>query len=122
MSSTLILSPATTPSNRHPAVIPNNRHPAVILSEAKDLCIAGRRRNPWVPRLRVQSALRWALATALLLTPTPLLHAQGCVQCLDSTRATPPQVQSAYRHAILLLGGTAASIFVTGALLLRKKF
>jgi hypothetical protein len=45
---------------------------------------------------------------------------QGCTQCLDSTRATPPAVQAAYRHAIFLLAGFAATLFVTGALLLRK--
>ena len=55
-----------------------------------------------------------------LIVLTPQAHAQGCTQCLDSTRATPPQVQAAYRHAILLLGGTAASLFLAGALLLRK--
>jgi hypothetical protein len=47
--------------------------------------------------------------------------AQGCTQCLDSTRATPPEVQAAYRHAIYLLGGTGASIFVAGTLLLRRE-
>ncbi len=46
--------------------------------------------------------------------------AQGCTQCLDSTRATPPAVQAAYRHAILLLGGFGATFFVLGALLLRR--
>jgi hypothetical protein len=44
--------------------------------------------------------------------------AQGCAQCLDSTRATPPAVQAAYRHAILLLAGFAAAIFAAGTLLL----
>jgi len=46
--------------------------------------------------------------------------AQGCAQCLDSTRATPPAVQAAYRHAILLLGAFGASFFIAGALLLRR--
>jgi hypothetical protein len=45
---------------------------------------------------------------------------QGCTQCLDSTRSTPPAVQAAYRHSIYLLGGVAASLFVGGALLLRR--
>lgn len=52
---------------------------------------------------------------------TPHAYAQGCAQCLDSTRATPPAVQSAYRHAIYLLGGTAVAIFVAGGLLLRNR-
>jgi hypothetical protein len=46
---------------------------------------------------------------------------QGCAQCLDSTRATPPAVQAAYRHAIFLLGGFAATIFTAGTLLLRRR-
>ncbi len=73
-----------------------------------------------VPHVHPRSGLRWALATTLLLTASLSLHAQGCTQCLDSTRATPPQVQAAYRHAILLLGGFASTIFVSGAVLLRR--
>jgi hypothetical protein len=46
---------------------------------------------------------------------------QGCAQCLDSTRATPPAVQAAYRHAIFLLGGFAATLFAAGTLLLRRE-
>ena len=46
---------------------------------------------------------------------------QGCAQCLDTTRATPPAVQAAYRHAILLLAGSAATLFTAGTLLLRRK-
>ncbi len=45
---------------------------------------------------------------------------QGCTQCLDSTRATPPAVQAAYRHAIFLLAGVAATLFSAGTLLLRR--
>lgn len=56
---------------------------------------------------------------SLELTLTVL--AQGCAQCLDSTRATPPAVQAAYRHAIYLLSGAAAFFFVGGALLLRRE-
>lgn len=48
-------------------------------------------------------------------------HAQGCAQCLDSTRATPPAVQAAYRHAIYLLIGAASSIFLIGLYLLRRE-
>jgi hypothetical protein len=56
-----------------------------------------------------------------LLTITPALaHAQGCAQCLDTTRATPPAVQAAYRHAILLLIGAASTLFITGLILLRR--
>jgi hypothetical protein len=73
-----------------------------------------------VPLRHAHRASRWVLTATLLLTPTLPLHAQGCAQCLDSTRATPPQVQSAYRHAIYLLAGTAGTLFLTGALLLRR--
>ena len=45
---------------------------------------------------------------------------QGCAQCLDSTQATPPAVQAAYRHAIFLLGGVGAAVFAGGTLLLRR--
>jgi hypothetical protein len=47
--------------------------------------------------------------------------AQGCTQCLDSTRATPPAVQAAYRHAIYLLGGFGGALFVGGLFLLRRE-
>jgi len=46
---------------------------------------------------------------------------QGCAQCLDNTRATPPAVQAAYRHAIVLLGGFGVMLFAAGTLLLRRK-
>jgi len=63
---------------------------------------------------------RLLLLAAILL---PLIavqaHAQ-CAQCLDSTRATPPAVQAAYRHAILLLVGAASAIFVVGVILFRR--
>ena len=66
-------------------------------------------------------AAKLLLTLALLLTPAATLRAQGCAQCLDSTRATPPQVQTAYRHAIYLLGGTATTLFLAGTLLLRSR-
>jgi hypothetical protein len=45
---------------------------------------------------------------------------QGCAQCLDNTRATPPAVQAAYRHAIILLAAAAATLFAAGTLLMRR--
>ena len=54
------------------------------------------------------------------LTPT-LAHAQGCAQCLDTTRATPPAVQAAYRHAILLMVGAASTLFIAGVILIRRE-
>ncbi|MFC6644471.1 copper resistance protein CopC [Granulicella cerasi] len=55
-----------------------------------------------------------------------LMHAaqswgQGCALCLDSTRATPPVVQAAYRHAIFLMAGAGATIFIAGILLFRRE-
>jgi len=74
----------------------------VILNAVKDPCIL------------------LAVVTVLIFT-TQAAHAQGCTQCLDSTRATPPAVQAAYRHAIYLLGGTAAALFIAGTLLIRRE-
>ncbi|HLI75841.1 MAG TPA: hypothetical protein VKV02_02765 [Acidobacteriaceae bacterium] len=64
---------------------------------------------------------RFLLPLALVAASVRPLPAQGCAQCLDSTRATPPQVQAAYRHAIYLLGGAGSALFVAGALLLRSR-
>jgi len=64
------------------------------------------------------------LATILLLLVTFATipaQAQGCTQCLDSTRATPPAVQAAYRHAIYLLGGAGVTLFLAGLYLLRRE-
>jgi hypothetical protein len=67
------------------------------------------------------------LQLLLTLTGILLLFAasgalgQGCAQCLDSTRSTPPAVQAAYRHAILLLIGAASTIFLVGIYLLRRE-
>jgi hypothetical protein len=65
--------------------------------------------------------LRWFwLGGFLLLCMSIQSLGQGCSQCLDSTRATPPSVQAAYRHAIILLGTAGASLFITGTLLFRR--
>lgn len=61
-----------------------------------------------------------SVACFVLFCAPAVAHAQGCAQCLDSTRATPPGVQAAYRHAIYLLGGCAATLFCTGLLFLKK--
>ena len=65
---------------------------------------------------------RWILLAGFLTLGTAIQSsAQGCTQCLDSTRATPPAVQAAYRHAIFLLGGVGTALFVGGLLLLRRE-
>lgn len=66
----------------------------------------------------VTLAIALLLMTATLLTPHA--GAQGCSQCLDTTRATPPATQAAYRHAIELLAGVASALFVGGLILLRR--
>jgi hypothetical protein len=57
----------------------------------------------------------------VILADTFAALAQGCTQCLDSTRATPPALQAAYRHAIYMLAGAGAIIFVGGTFLLRRE-
>lgn len=65
-------------------------------------------------------ALLVILATLFFAVPVCPAFGQGCAQCLDSTRATPPGVQAAYRHAILLMAGVASTLFIAGTLLLRR--
>ena len=64
--------------------------------------------------------LIWLPALLLSVALASIARGQGCAQCLDSTRSTPPQVQAAYRHAIYLLGGAGVSLFIAGTLLLRR--
>lgn len=61
-----------------------------------------------------------SIAGILFICTVPQALAQGCAQCLDTTRATPPAVQAAYRHAILLLVSAASAFFVVGLILLRR--
>jgi len=60
------------------------------------------------------------LALLVCLALAPAAHAQGCAQCLDTTRATPAATQAAYRHAIELLAGAASALFLAGLILLRR--
>jgi hypothetical protein len=72
-------------------------------------------------RLRT-NLLRWVwLISLLLLGMAAQSFGQGCSQCLDNTRATPPAVQAAYRKAIYLLGGTGAALFIAGTLFIRRE-
>lgn len=68
-----------------------------------------------------QSQLLLTIAALLLVFTAAQALGQGCAQCLDSTRATPPAVQAAYRHAIELLGGVAATLFVAALILFRRE-
>ncbi len=60
-----------------------------------------------------------ALAAACILL-APAVHAQGCSQCQDNLRSTPPQTQRVYRHAIALMAFAGAGIFVTSFLVMRR--
>jgi len=73
-------------------------------------------------RVRGSRSTRDLLLLAAILLPLMAFdaHAQGCAQCLDSTRATPPAVQAAYRHAILMLVSAASALFVVGLILFRR--
>ena len=63
----------------------------------------------------------WLTLAALILFIFSIqAFGQGCTQCLDSTRATPPAVQAGYRRAIYLLGGTGATLFLAGCVLLLR--
>ncbi len=65
------------------------------------------------------------LATALLFASaavyTPSIHAQGCAQCRDSTGATPVATQRAYGHAIELMTGAAAILFVATVVMMKRQ-
>jgi len=62
---------------------------------------------------------RLILLAALFAIPCSA-HPQGCTQCRDNAAATPPATQTAYRHAIILLVATAATLF-TGTVILLKR-
>jgi hypothetical protein len=61
----------------------------------------------------------FAILLALALTPIPA-RAQGCTQCRDNTAATSPATQRAYRHAIFLMSGAAATFFVATLILFKR--
>ncbi len=106
---------------RGPAVprLPKNRLPK---NRVPHLHAQFHRALRWVPAPNSLPIRNCLLATIALLPVLAIqAHAQGCAQCLDSTRATPPEVQAAYRHAILLLIGFGVSLFIAGTLLLREK-
>jgi hypothetical protein len=65
------------------------------------------------------AVLLMPIAFVLACSPA-LLHAQGCAQCLDATQATPPAVQAGYRHAIYLLAGAGAALFLATLVLIRR--
>ena len=69
----------------------------------------------------LQLRLCFCFVLCLCLSLATQAHAQGCTQCLDSTRATPAAVQAAYRHAIILMASAGATLFIAGTLLLRRQ-
>jgi hypothetical protein len=69
-----------------------------------------------LPRLGIPAVMLAALFT--LAAPA---HAQGCALCRDNTASTPPTTQTAYRHAIVLLGGTGCVLFAGTVFLLKRQ-
>lgn len=63
--------------------------------------------------------MKFVLATAFLLG-TGTAFAQGCPQCQDNLRQTPPRTQRAYRHAIELMAAAGVTVFAGGAMALRR--
>jgi hypothetical protein len=92
-------------------------HPERSLSQShrerrsRRTCISPHRRTLYL------AVLAPILAAFLATSPA---RAQGCTQCQDNTAATPPKTQAAYRHAIILLTGTASTVFL-GSLFLFKR-
>ncbi len=65
-------------------------------------------------------APRLLLLAAVFLAAAGPLRAQGCAQCRDNLRATPPATQHAYQQAIILLGGTALTLCTVAVLVMRR--
>jgi hypothetical protein len=59
------------------------------------------------------------LLAALTFLPSPT-QAQGCTQCRDTTAATSPATQLAYRHAIILMSTTAAVFFLATLVIMKR--
>jgi hypothetical protein len=69
----------------------------------------------------IHHLLRLTILALIFASALPTsLHAQGCTQCRDNAAATPPATRRAYRNAIALLTLTAATIFTTTVLILRR--
>lgn len=61
-----------------------------------------------------------AFALAALLLSANGMHAQGCSQCRDNVSQTSPQQQHAYRQAIVLMAGSALTLFAAMFAVARK--
>ena len=70
--------------------------------------------------MRLRTLILTLAAAAAFLVPRPT-HAQGCTQCLDTTAATPPATQRAYRHAIVIMIIAAGSVFATTLILFKRQ-
>jgi hypothetical protein len=69
-----------------------------------------------LPRLAVL-----AVMLAVLLPTAAPARAQGCALCRDNAASTPTSTQTAYRHAIVLLGGTGCVLFAGTVFLLKRQ-
>jgi hypothetical protein len=62
----------------------------------------------------------WSAVLFLALVAPIPASAQGCAQCRDNTAATSPATQRAYRHAIILMTGAAATLFLTTLAIMKR--
>ena len=70
--------------------------------------------------MKLRHLILTVVAAAAFLVPVPT-RAQGCTQCLDSTAATTPATQRAYRHAIVIMIIAAGSVFATTLILFKRQ-
>ncbi len=64
--------------------------------------------------------LLWLTLAVFLWCGAPL-HAQGCAQCRDNLRSTPPATQHAYRQAIGLLVVVSLAVCSAAAIAMRHR-
>ena len=106
-----------TTRHRSPA-LPHYRHPPSLRRRHRPLL--ARHGSPLAHPLHPSGLRPMISPSSLYPLRSTLCIFQGCAQCLDSTNATPPSVQAAFRHAIILLGSAAATLFIATTLLLRR--
>jgi hypothetical protein len=65
--------------------------------------------------------MRRAGLVGVLLLGATAAYGQGCAQCRDSTAATPPATQRAYRRAIGLMTLAGSGVFLGTVWMLRRQ-
>jgi hypothetical protein len=80
-----------------------------------------RHKSGWLlPRRITRHILAVTLLLAALAFVPSSANAQGCTQCRDNTAATSPATQRAYRRAILLMSGAAATFFIATLIFFKR--